>query len=154
MSSSSDPVAALGDAWRRAREVFSSSVRGREVTGTHHLHIGGYSIVDSMFSNGKGIDSRPFRAGGHRWQLSYYPNGVDDTRTTSSGCRPAFTLRLLDNRFLGRAADATAKYDVTWCTGTVTLGQQITTACGNVDLDVARDTGLTSGKTKLQRCFN
>lgn len=112
MASSSDPVAALSDAWRRAREALSfSSVRGREVTGTHHLHIGGYSTVDSVFSHGKGIDSRPFRAGGHRWQLSYYPNGIEDTKTTS-GCRPAFALRLMDNRFLGSAADATAKYDV------------------------------------------
>ncbi|RLM58090.1 BTB/POZ and MATH domain-containing protein 2-like [Panicum miliaceum] len=86
MSSSPDPVAALGDAWRRAREAFCfSSVRGREATGTHLLRIGNYSTVASVCSRGNG--------------------------------RATVMLRLLDNRFLGRAADATAAYRVAFLDG-------------------------------------
>ena len=67
MSSSPDPVAALGDAWRRAREAFSfSSVRGREATGTHLLRIGNYSTVDSACPRGKRVESEPFRDGSRR----------------------------------------------------------------------------------------
>ncbi|RLN25386.1 BTB/POZ and MATH domain-containing protein 2-like [Panicum miliaceum] len=77
-ASSSDPVAALGDALRSARLALRcfSSVRGREVTGTHLLRIGAYSTVGSLLARGKCVESEPFRAGGHRWRLSYYPNGV------------------------------------------------------------------------------
>ena len=109
MSSSPDPVAALGDAWRRAREAFSfSSVRGREATGTHLLRIGNYSTVESVCSRGKCVASEPFRASGQRWKLLYYPNGHKD----STSGRDAVMQLLLDNRFLGRAADATAEYRV------------------------------------------
>ncbi|CAL4977257.1 unnamed protein product [Urochloa decumbens] len=109
-SSPSDPVAALGDAWRHAREALRfSSVRGREVTETHVLRIGGYSTVGSMLPRGRCVESDPFRAGGHRWKLEYYPNGFKDS--TGGGCATAL-LRLQDNRLLGRAADATAGYRV------------------------------------------
>jgi len=102
-------VAALGDAWRRAREAFSfSSVRGREATGTHLLRIGNYSTVDSACPRGKRVESEPFRDGGRRWKLLYYPNGHGN----STSGRDTVMLRLLDNRFLGRAADATAAYRV------------------------------------------
>ena len=80
LRSSPDPVAALGDAWRRAREAFSfSSVRGREATGTHLLRIGNYSTVDSACPRGKRVESEPFRDGGRRWKLLYYPNGHGDS---------------------------------------------------------------------------
>ncbi|CAN6363519.1 unnamed protein product [Urochloa humidicola] len=109
MSSPSDPVAALGDAWRHARAAFSfSSFRRHEVTSTHTLHIANYSAVNSLLPHGKCVESKPFRAGGRRWKLSYYPNGYDDA---TSG-RPTAMLCLVENRFLGRAADATAKYDL------------------------------------------
>ena len=109
MSSSPDPVAALGDAWRRAREAFSfSSVGGREATGTHLLRIGNYSTVDSACPRGKRVESEPFRDGSRRWKLLYFPNGRGD----SASGRATVMLRLLDNRFLGRAADATAAYRV------------------------------------------
>ncbi|CAO2202972.1 unnamed protein product [Urochloa humidicola] len=111
-SSSSDPVAALGDAWSRAREALGfSSVRGREATGSHVLRIGGYSTVGSMLPRGRCVESEPFRAGGHRWKLEYYPNGFRDSTTGGGGCASAL-LRLVDNRFVGRAADATARYRV------------------------------------------
>jgi len=94
---------------RRAREAFSfSSVRGREATGTHLLRIGNYSTVDSACPRGKRVESEPFRDGGRRWKLLYYPNGHGD----STSGRATVMLRLLDNRFLGRAADATAEYRV------------------------------------------
>ncbi|CAO2198576.1 unnamed protein product [Urochloa humidicola] len=108
-SSSSDPVAALGDAWRRAREALRfSSVRGREAIGSHVLRIGGYSVVGATLPRGECVESEPFRAGGHRWKLSYYPNGYTDS---TSGCASA-VLWHLDNRFLGRAAEATAGFRV------------------------------------------
>ncbi|CAO2161873.1 unnamed protein product [Urochloa humidicola] len=108
-SSSSDPVAALGEAWRRAGEALRfSSVRGREATTSHVLHIGGYSTVGKMLPRGRCVESEAFRAGGHRWKLEYYPNGFKDS---TSGCASAL-LRLQTNRFVGRAADATAGYRV------------------------------------------
>ena len=47
-------------------------------------------------------------AGGRRWKLLYFPNGRGD----SASGHATVMLRLLDNRFLGRAADATAEYKV------------------------------------------
>jgi hypothetical protein len=38
-----------------------TSVRGEEVTSTHHLHIGGYSTVTAAYKHDHGIDSKPFR---------------------------------------------------------------------------------------------
>lgn len=109
MSSSPDPVAALRDAWRSVRQSLSfTSVRGRGETSTHHLHIAGYSNVSTVYKHGKGVESKPFRAGGHRWKLTYYPNGYPDSKT---GC-PGVLLSLMENRFFGRAADATAGYSV------------------------------------------
>lgn len=109
-SSPSDPaVAALRDAWRQARDALRfTSVRGREVTVTHHLRIGHYSAVDSALPRGKCVGSEPFRAGGHRWELCYYPNGHANSKSGGA----SVSLRLLDNRFLGTAADATAAYKV------------------------------------------
>ncbi|CAN6381864.1 unnamed protein product [Urochloa humidicola] len=108
-SSSTDPAAAITDAWRRARDAFSfSSVRGHEVTSTHTLHISKYSTIDSILPHGKCVKSKPFRAGGHRWQLEYYPNGYTKSKTGG----PTAVLNLMENRFLGRAADATATYNV------------------------------------------
>jgi hypothetical protein len=51
--------------------------------------------------------------GGRRWKLSYYPNGHGD----SASGRATVMLRLLDDRFLGRAADATAAYPVAFLDG-------------------------------------
>ncbi|CAO2198577.1 unnamed protein product [Urochloa humidicola] len=108
-SSSSDPAAALGDAWRLAREALRfSSVCGREATDTHVLCIHNYPAVGSMLPRGRCVESEPFCAGGHRWKLEYYPNGV---KSSTNGCASA-VLRLQNNRFLGRAADATAVYRV------------------------------------------
>jgi hypothetical protein len=67
----------------------------------HHLHIGGYSTVSTLYKHGKGVESKPFRAGGHRWKLTYSKTGS-----------PGMDLRLMDNRFLGRAANAMAGYTV------------------------------------------
>lgn len=43
-----------------------------------------------------------------RWKLTYYPNGYLGSKTGS----PGVDLRLMDNRFFGRAANATAGYTV------------------------------------------
>lgn len=85
-------------------------MRGREETSANHLHIGGYSTVNKMYRHCKGVESKPFRGGGHRSKLTYYPNGDADSKT---GC-PGVLLCLMENRyrFLGRAADATAGHSV------------------------------------------
>ncbi|KAJ1276368.1 hypothetical protein BS78_05G209600 [Paspalum vaginatum] len=64
--------------------------------------------------HGKCVDSKPFRAGGHRWKLSYYPNGYTDSK---SG-RPGVLLQLMEKRFphldimASMTENATAAYDV------------------------------------------
>ncbi|CAO2146515.1 unnamed protein product [Urochloa humidicola] len=109
MSSPSDPAAALAAAWRQAHDAFRfSSFRRREVTSTQTLYIANYSAVNSLLPHGKCVESKPFRASGHRWKLSYYPNGCSE----STSGHPTAMLSLVENRFLGRAADATAKYDL------------------------------------------
>ncbi|KAK3119171.1 hypothetical protein QOZ80_9BG0715090 [Eleusine coracana subsp. coracana] len=77
MASSSDPVMrSIGDACRRARQAFSfSSFICREQTGTHLLHIQGYSGIEKKFDHSKRIKSPSFHAGSHKWTVEYYPNG-------------------------------------------------------------------------------
>ncbi|KAL6592126.1 hypothetical protein ACP70R_049578 [Stipagrostis hirtigluma subsp. patula] len=110
MSSSSEPSSTLTspsstptrswivDAWRNF-----SSVRARQVTGTHILRVGGCSIVNRMVVRGESIDSPTFTAGGHKWKLSYYPNG--DLSTKKSG-RVTVVLKLMDRGFHGHITAA------------------------------------------------
>ncbi|KAL6654258.1 hypothetical protein ACP70R_007723 [Stipagrostis hirtigluma subsp. patula] len=102
MSSSSEPWR-LSNAWRSF-----TAFRAREVTGTHHLVIDGYSVLDRTARHGESIESARFRAGGRSWKLFFYPNGHRDTEDGSV----TVLLRLQDNRFLGTADDATATYRV------------------------------------------
>ncbi|KAI5003517.1 hypothetical protein ZWY2020_030677 [Hordeum vulgare] len=45
-------------------------------SGYHLLVVNVYSHTKATAPNGKGILSLPFMVGGHRWQISYCPNGV------------------------------------------------------------------------------
>ncbi|WVZ83912.1 hypothetical protein U9M48_031007 [Paspalum notatum var. saurae] len=51
--------------------------RARQATGTHLHRIDGYSLVDGTVATGKAIRSSPFVVGDRRWELLYYPNGVN-----------------------------------------------------------------------------
>ncbi|KAF8722879.1 hypothetical protein HU200_022015 [Digitaria exilis] len=53
----------------------ASAIVGDNLTGHHLLHIDGYSRTKDKLPTGKSIKSCPFRAGGHRWRINYYPNG-------------------------------------------------------------------------------
>ncbi|KAE8777989.1 hypothetical protein D1007_49217 [Hordeum vulgare] len=41
--------------------------------GTHELKVEGYSVA-KLLVDGERIQSSKFRAGGHAWQICYYPN--------------------------------------------------------------------------------
>ncbi|OEL16935.1 hypothetical protein BAE44_0022047 [Dichanthelium oligosanthes] len=105
----------LGGAWRSAREALSfSSTRVRHDTGVHLHRIDRYSKVDGMALPGECIDSAPFRAGGHEWQLLYYPNGANDYSRSSHG-RVSVDLRLRPGpwwRLFYDPQDVTAAYTV------------------------------------------
>ncbi|VAH14018.1 unnamed protein product [Triticum turgidum subsp. durum] len=53
----------------------TSDVDAGAASGYHLLVVEGYSQTKEMVSNGKHIMSRPFVVGGHRWCISYAPNG-------------------------------------------------------------------------------
>ncbi|KAJ1261312.1 hypothetical protein BS78_09G019400 [Paspalum vaginatum] len=73
-SSDSSIVGSVREAWRRSFGF--DSLQGRPVTGSHLLRIDGISAADRMVLVGEGVvSSGEFSAAGHRWQLSYYPNG-------------------------------------------------------------------------------
>ncbi|KAL6654255.1 hypothetical protein ACP70R_007720 [Stipagrostis hirtigluma subsp. patula] len=75
-------VPAVHGVCRRLRHAVSSSssasiVRARqEAIGTHLMRIEGYSRIDMMLPVGESIVSGKFHAGGHDWQLTYYPHGI------------------------------------------------------------------------------
>ena len=46
-------------------------------SGYHLLVVDGYSRTKEITQNGDEIESPPFRVGGHRWRIRYYPNGID-----------------------------------------------------------------------------
>ncbi|CAN6173847.1 unnamed protein product [Urochloa humidicola] len=52
-----------------------TSLRARQVTGSHLLRLDGYSAADRLVLPSIYFGSRAFSAGGHKWQLRYYPNG-------------------------------------------------------------------------------
>ncbi|KAF8673392.1 hypothetical protein HU200_048956 [Digitaria exilis] len=52
----------------------ASSIVADAVTGSHVLKIEGYSRTKGL-GNGKSIKSRAFDVGGHRWYITYYPDG-------------------------------------------------------------------------------
>ncbi|KAL6907774.1 hypothetical protein ACP4OV_001944 [Aristida adscensionis] len=100
----------ISDAWRNF-----TSVRAWQHTGTHLLYIDGYSVANRIVLPGESIDSPTFRAGGHKWKLSYFPNGTaaDGGRRPSSapgGGHVAVDLTLMDSR--GREDGVTAAYRV------------------------------------------
>ncbi|XBJ07734.1 hypothetical protein VPH35_013200 [Triticum aestivum] len=53
----------------------TSDVDAGAASGYHLLVVEGYSQTKEMVPNGKHIMSRPFVVGGHRWCISYAPNG-------------------------------------------------------------------------------
>ncbi|KAL6654260.1 hypothetical protein ACP70R_007725 [Stipagrostis hirtigluma subsp. patula] len=103
-SSTVTPSTWLRDAWRNF-----TSIRARPVTGSHLLRIDGYSVADRMVVPGKSIDSPAFHAGGHKWKLSYYPNGRDDEHKPKPGL-VSVGLTLLEPG--GAGGDPTAMYRV------------------------------------------
>ncbi|CAN6373236.1 unnamed protein product [Urochloa humidicola] len=111
-SSSSSQQPTLSGAWRAARDALSFSLtRARQDTGVHMHRIDRYSNLDSMSLPGQRVVSAPFRAGGHEWELIYYPNGG----ACSSGGRVAVDLRLTAGpwwRPFYYPRDVTAAYNV------------------------------------------
>jgi speckle-type POZ protein len=68
----------------------SASLSTTTMISTLHLfHISGYSITKEL-PTGKCIMSSPFLAGGYRWAIRYYPNGIDSYQDPGI----AFTLQL------------------------------------------------------------
>ncbi|TVU02759.1 hypothetical protein EJB05_51728, partial [Eragrostis curvula] len=57
-----------------------STTRAAHETGQHLHKIDCYSKLDEMAIPRWRVKSAPFRAGGHEWQLLYYPNGDDAPR--------------------------------------------------------------------------
>ncbi|CAN6293480.1 unnamed protein product [Urochloa humidicola] len=68
---SSSKAGGSGDLSRSASAIVAHSSRGY-----HILKIDGYSLTKNL-PTGECIKSTPFTIGGHRWYITYYPNGVD-----------------------------------------------------------------------------
>lgn len=73
----------------QAGTVSASSSTTAIITGSHLFNISGYSITKDI-PFGKSLMSSPFVAGGYRWAIRYYPNGI--TLYDDPGI--AFTLEL------------------------------------------------------------
>ncbi|XP_048536621.1 BTB/POZ and MATH domain-containing protein 1-like [Triticum urartu] len=52
-----------------------SAIVADTASGHHFLTIHGYSCTKDL-PTGEKISSRPFKVGGHRWRIDYYPNGI------------------------------------------------------------------------------
>jgi speckle-type POZ protein len=53
----------------------ASSIAADAASGFHVLRIENYSRTKFTITNGKHVESNPFRAAGHTWAIDYYPNG-------------------------------------------------------------------------------
>uniref|UniRef100_A0A0E0M7V1 BTB domain-containing protein n=1 Tax=Oryza punctata TaxID=4537 RepID=A0A0E0M7V1_ORYPU len=53
----------------------ASAIVADAATGYHLLKIDGYSRTKGTIPNGAALTSDQFVIGGHRWRISYYPNG-------------------------------------------------------------------------------
>ncbi|KAL6654200.1 hypothetical protein ACP70R_007665 [Stipagrostis hirtigluma subsp. patula] len=58
----------------KSPELSASAIVAETVSGSHVLAVEGYSGTKRL-GNGKGVTSRTFTVGGHRWSVAYYPNG-------------------------------------------------------------------------------
>jgi speckle-type POZ protein len=54
----------------------ASAIIGGSVTGSHLLHIEGYSRT-KLFAGGQRVGSQSFSVGGREWRLDYVPNPID-----------------------------------------------------------------------------
>ncbi|KAK3119167.1 hypothetical protein QOZ80_9BG0714970 [Eleusine coracana subsp. coracana] len=71
------------------------------------FRIDGYSTINAMVPPSTSISSGTFRAGGHKWELHYFPNGV----STFSILQPAVSVSLtLEDG--GLSSDAMAGFKV------------------------------------------
>nr|CAB3494650.1 unnamed protein product [Digitaria exilis] len=82
----------------------ASAIVGDNLTGHHLLHIDGYSRTKDKLPTGKSIKSCPFRAGGHRWRINYYPNGQ------TSNCADFISVFLHLEQSAGEPVVAWAKF--------------------------------------------
>ncbi|CAN6293556.1 unnamed protein product [Urochloa humidicola] len=62
-----------------SRSASASTVVANNAAGYHDLKIDGYSSIKDGIPAGMPIKSSPFSVGGHRWQISFFPNGKDTT---------------------------------------------------------------------------
>ncbi|KAG0549500.1 hypothetical protein BDA96_01G261400 [Sorghum bicolor] len=69
-----------------SRSASASTVFADNAGGYHDLKIDGYSRIKGIPA-GVPIKSSPFSVGGHRWRISFFPNG---DRTANSGCIALF----------------------------------------------------------------
>jgi speckle-type POZ protein len=58
----------------------ASTIDADRARGCHILKINGYSST-KVALNGEAIKSGQFTVGGHRWRISYYPNGCTSDST-------------------------------------------------------------------------
>ncbi|CAL5090805.1 unnamed protein product [Urochloa decumbens] len=73
-----------------------TSLRARQVTGSHLLRIYGHSAADRLVLSGRCIGSRSFSAGGRKWELKYYPNG--HSSSGKPGAAATVELRRMDRK--------------------------------------------------------
>nr|XP_015613671.1 BTB/POZ and MATH domain-containing protein 1 [Oryza sativa Japonica Group] len=59
----------------RLQSPSSSAITSGATSGYYLLVVEGYSRTKDTVPNGDFIRSRPFRVGGYRWVIDYYPNG-------------------------------------------------------------------------------
>ncbi|KAL6867760.1 hypothetical protein ACP4OV_015784 [Aristida adscensionis] len=84
-------VSFVGDGTSTSRSA--SAISATTASGYHLLVVDGYSRTKAI-PNGDCVESRPFRVGGHRWIIEYYPNGKDAEDADSVSL---FLLLLDDN---------------------------------------------------------
>jgi len=78
-----------------SRSASASTVFADNAGGYHDLKIDGYSRIKGIPA-GVPIKSSPFSVGGHRWRISFFPNG---DRTASTGYIALFLF--LEFAFMG-----------------------------------------------------
>ncbi|CAN6283244.1 unnamed protein product [Urochloa humidicola] len=69
-----------------SRSASASTVVANNAAGYHDLKIDGYSSIKDGIPVGMPIQSSPFSVGGHRWRISFFPNGKNTARTANFGC--------------------------------------------------------------------
>ncbi|CAN6204068.1 unnamed protein product [Urochloa humidicola] len=99
MSSSSSMPAPPSSNPRSSSSNFEfTPFRARQVTGSHLLRIDGYSGADRLVLAGRYIGSRTFSAGGHKWELNYYPNGHSSRGKPGAAAAATVELRRMDRK--------------------------------------------------------